>query len=229
MLSLLRILLLLPFFSGVLSGQTVISFEPVLDGQALVLDAGSATGFEGAAAGAKKVEVLRWYLSNLELLRDGKAVFTPQKRHHLFDAEKPASLRLQLATEPDLSYDELRFTLGVDSLTAASGVFGEDLDPTNGMYWTWRSGYINFKLEGRSPECPARKNRFQFHVGGFQRPFAAQRIVRLAVSPAKNIRIMVDLDRFFAAVDLAEEYQVMSPDVGSAEMANLLVEMFQLK
>lgn len=223
----LRFLLFLSLLSGSVSGQTTLSFEPLLGGRVLVMNDDAGAGFGGEHAGAKKVEVLRWYLSDLELLRGGKTVFTPKKRHHLLDAEKPASLRLQLATEPNLSYDELRFTLGVDSLTAASGVFGQDLDPTNGMYWTWRSGYINFKLEGTAPECPARKNRFQFHVGGFQGPFAAQRVVRLAVSPAKNIRIMVDLDRFFTAVDLKEKYQVMSPDVGSAEMADVLVSLFQ--
>jgi hypothetical protein len=218
-------------FSSALSAQTVLSFQPLLDGQSIVLGAsieGEAAGAEqGRRAGTNKVEILRWYLSNIELLQDGEVVFTPKKRHHLLDIEVPESLDLQLATATSLPYDELRFTLGVDSLTAAAGVFGGDLDPTNGLYWTWRSGYINFKLEGTSPKCPARKNRFQFHVGGFQGPFASQRNISLAVTPAETIRIDVDLDRFFKAVNLRKQYQVMSPNEASAEMADLLAEIFQ--
>lgn len=125
----LRFLLFLSLLSGSVSGQITLSFEPLLGGRVLVMNDDAGAGFGGEHAGAKKVEVLRWYLSDLELLRGGKTVFTPKKRHHMLDAEKPASLRLQLATEPNLSYDELRFTLGVDSLTAASGVFGQDLGP----------------------------------------------------------------------------------------------------
>lgn len=213
--------------SGSLRAQTVVHFLPTLAGKPLVLAQDTDTDL-GADAGARQVETLRWYLSDLELLRDGKPVFVAKKRHHLLDAAQPESLSLHLPTGPDLHYDELRFILGVDSLTAASGAFGEDLDPTNGMYWTWRSGYINFKLEGSAPECPARKHRFQFHVGGFQGPFASQRQVRLPVSPAEVIRINVNLDRFFKAVDLKKQYQVMSPNAGSAELADLLVELFRL-
>ena len=232
--------------TGLLPAQTTVRFEPVLEGKpfALVTKSGDSGGAvpssgntssgshassgEGAAAGAVRVEVLRWYLSDLVLLRNGKPVFTPEKRHHLLDAEEPGSLDLQLATTPGLKYDEIRFTLGVDSLTAASGAFGDDLDPTNGMYWTWRSGYINFKLEGTAPECPARKNRFQFHVGGFQGAFASQREVRLAVSPAPLVHIEVDLDRFFRLVDVGERYQIMSPTKTSAELADLLANLFTI-
>ena len=223
-----RSFLLFFVLSGSLCGQTTVRFEPVLNDSTFTITNKNDKNL-GAAAGAVKVEVLRWYLSDLTLLRNGKPVCTTEKRHHLLDAEKPGSLQLQLNTEPNLAYDELRFTLGVDSLTAAAGAFGGDLDPTNGMYWTWRSGYINFKLEGTSPECPARKKRFQFHIGGFQGPFASQREVRLAASPTPLVHIEVDLDRFFTAVDLAKEYQVMSPSETSAELADLLGGVFWVR
>ncbi|MFT4749792.1 MAG: hypothetical protein ACI819_000217 [Neolewinella sp.] len=220
-------LFLFVVFSPVLPAQTVVKFQPLLNGDVLELGDGLVTE-RSQSTGAKQVEVLRWYLSDIEFLRNGKVVFTPKKRHHLLDAEIPKSLDLQLATDTSLLYDELRFTLGVDSLTAASGAFGGDLDPTNGMYWTWRSGYINFKLEGTSPACPARKNRFQFHVGGFHGPFASQRKVSLAVTPAAVIRIDLDFDRFFKAVDLRKQYQVMSPNEASAELADLLAGVFRM-
>jgi hypothetical protein len=223
----LRILLLVLGLGTILQAQPLqVIFTPTLADKAL--------DFSGAAAGAEQVdegkglavEALRFYLSDVVLLKGDSVVHRAAKRHHLLDAEQPESLRLPLQTVAD--YDELRFTLGVDSLTAASGAFGGDLDPTNGMYWTWRSGYINFKLEGTSPDCPARKNRFQFHVGGFQGPFNSEREVRLKVTAGSTIPIQINLDHFFDQADLSKNYQVMSPNEEAMRVADLMVELFQV-
>jgi hypothetical protein len=216
-------------FSTLSAQEVTVTFLPVLEGKVLQL------AEEGAAAGAGEVkksngltlEILRFYLSKVVLLKDGVVVHRAAKKHYLLDAERPETLRLPLQTTAD--FDELRFTLGVDSLTAASGAFGGDLDPTNGMYWTWRSGYINFKLEGTSPDCPARKHRFQFHVGGFQGTFNAEREISLPVSPGVSIPIQINLDRFFAKTDLSTDYQVMSPSARSVAMADLLVALFVVR
>ncbi len=221
----LRALLLVFSLSFGLQAQpTEVVFTPVLGGKVLDFPGADA----GAAAVTKShdltVETLRFYLSKVVLLKDGIIVHRATKQHHLLDAERPETLHLPL--QPKTDYDELRFTLGVDSLTAASGAFGGDLDPTNGMYWTWRSGYINFKLEGTSPDCPARQHRFQFHVGGFQAPFNSEREVRLRVSPSSVIPVQLDLDRFFEETDLRTEYQIMSPSARSMVLGDLLSELF---
>ena len=39
--------------------------------------------------------------------------------------------------------------LGVDSVLNYNGVHEGALDPINGMYWTWQTGYIHCKLEGK--------------------------------------------------------------------------------
>jgi hypothetical protein len=215
-------LCLILLFSTLSAQEVTIAFQPMLEGQALQL------AEEGGAAGAEKVvEALRFYLSDVALLSEGQVVSAADKRHHLLDAAKPETMQLPLSVPEGTAYDELRFTLGVDSLTAASGAFGADLDPTNGMYWTWRSGYINFKLEGTAPECPARKHRFQFHVGGFQGPFNSEREVRLTVNPSSAIPIQINLDHFFDQVDLKEEYQVMSPNEEAMGVADLVAGLFK--
>jgi hypothetical protein len=220
---LLLSLLLFPL-SSLSAQQVVVEFQPVLRNTPLqVAD-------EGGAAGAEKVvEVLRFYLSDVTLLNEGQVVSTSNKRHHLLDAAKPETMHLPLSVQEGGTYDELHFTLGVDSLTAASGAFGGDLDPTNGMYWTWRSGYINFKLEGTSPNCPARKNRFQFHVGGFQGGFNSEREISLEVSPNTVIPVQINLDHFFAKTDLSTNYQIMSPNSRSAALADFLVDLFRVE
>lgn len=37
-----------------------------------------------------------------------------------------------------------------------------DLDPLNGMYWAWNSGYINMKIEGITPKCQDATIYFNF-------------------------------------------------------------------
>lgn len=223
-MKLLFLFLLLFPLSPLSAQQVIVEFQPVLGSTALQL------ADEGGAAGAEKVvEALRFYLSDIALLSEGQVVSTSNKRHHLLDAAKPETMQLPLSVPEGGTYDELHFTLGVDSLTAASGAFGADLDPTNGMYWTWRSGYINFKLEGTSPDCPARKHRFQFHVGGFQAPFNSQREIKLRVSPNAVIPVQLNLDHFFAKTDLSTNYQIMSPNSRSAALADLLVDLFRVE
>ena len=86
--------------------------------------------------------------------------------YQLVNAENDKSLQLD--------FEEIgsnTFYLGVDSLTNSNGAMGGDLDPTKGMYWTWQSGYINVKIEGKYSGCNTRNNKFQFHLGGYQNPF----------------------------------------------------------
>lgn len=215
-------LLLLLFTTSTLFAQAcAVVFVPHLHGAPLAL------GKSGADAGAGEVvEAMQFYLSDLALLNDGQVVSTSTKRHHLLDAEKPKTLRLPLSVPDGVAYDELRFTLGVDSLTSAAGVFAGDLDPTNGLYWTWRSGYINFKLEGTAPGCPARNHRFQFHLGGFQAPYNSTQKISLSVHPAAVIPVSIDLDRFFAALDLSAEYRVMQPGAAAQRLAEVLAGAF---
>ena len=117
------------------------------------------------------IETLKFYMSNLLFYDDGKCVDTMNKKHLLIDLGKKNSDDFILLQAINTEFNEIKFQLGIDSTTNSSGALGKDLDPTKGMYWTWQSGYVNFKLEGTSKACPARNHFFQFHIGGFQHPF----------------------------------------------------------
>ena len=97
---------------------------------------------------------LKLYLTNFQLLAEGEVVWKERKSYHLLNLESPSSMQLVLNVPSKLVFDQIQFDLGTDSLTNVSGAFGGDLDPVKGMYWTWNSGYINFKLEGTYPLCP---------------------------------------------------------------------------
>ncbi|MEM8897198.1 MAG: MbnP family protein [Bacteroidota bacterium] len=189
---------------------------------------GSAVSLYGSAEEGIQIEAFKVYLSRFILWEEGELVYDEPNSFHLLDAEDPASLKFSLTLPEGLSYTNLSFSLGIDSLTSVSGVFGGDLDPTNGMYWSWQSGYINFKLEGTSPDCPARHNRFQYHIGGYNPPFNMLREVSLAVSSKGIIPIEIELDKFLGPIDLTSCYQIMSPSKQAMELADLLPTLFTI-
>lgn len=96
-----------------------------------------------------QLETLKIYISELSILNDKNVIWKEQNSFHLIDFSHPSTLLLILKLPSYQSFNKLKFNLGIDSLTNVSGAMGGDLDPTNGMYWTWQSGYINFKLEGK--------------------------------------------------------------------------------
>jgi hypothetical protein len=173
-------------------------------------------------------DVIRFYISNVQFFYEEEFISSLEKEHHLVDLENPESLKINLGKNAQLDFNKIKFDLGIDSLTNVSGAFGGDLDPTNGMYWTWQSGYINFKLEGVTPSCPARKNFFKFHLGGYQALFSNVQSVELDISDKKNILIELPIDQLLEKIDLSKTYQIMSPSQPAVNMAKLIASLFSI-
>lgn len=169
---------------------------------------------------------LKFYISNLRYYKNDSLVCTSRKRAHLIDFASVKSL--QIAEERLLEYDKIVFNIGIDSLTNVTGIFDGDLDPVNGMYWTWQSGYINFKLEGNATHCPARNNKFYWHIGGYLEPFYAMREIALDCNSNKPIEIVIQLDELFKKIDVSKVYNVMSPNEKAIHIADVLPKIFKI-
>lgn len=135
---------------------------------------------------------------------------------------------MTLILKPDtkVQYDQIRFNLGIDSITNTVGLLGGDLDPVKGMYGTWQSGYINIKIEGSSLKCKTRKNEFQFHLGGYLATYNPLQEITLAVQSEKNITVNIDLSRFFEAIDLSRQNHIMSPGKEAMTLSEAAAKMF---
>ncbi|HPH91802.1 MAG TPA: hypothetical protein PLZ68_13315, partial [Ferruginibacter sp.] len=158
-----------------------------------------------------EISVIRFYVSNISFYQNNQLVAELEKKNHLVDIENPASQLIQHIGEKKIQYNSIHFSIGVDSLTNVSGAMGGDLDPVNGMYWTWQSGYINFKLEGKTKLCPARKNQFTYHIGGYEYPYNTLQQVELPVVHNNDIMIDIDIRQLLNQLQLNEVYEVMSP------------------
>ena len=137
-------------------------------------------------------------------------------------------ISLPIKEEKVFEFDNIKFNIGIDSLTNVSGVFDGDLDPVNGMYWTWQSGYINFKLEGTASHCPARNHKFYWHIGGYLEPFSAMRVIALNCNSDSSDKIVIQLDDLFEAIDVSKTYQVMSPNEKAIQIADFFPKIFKI-
>ncbi len=191
-----------------------VEFVPHWQGR--VLDFGLS--YDPSISPGFHIETLKFYVSAVELWRKGKKVYSEEKSYHLIEASTPEKRSFRLDLPADLIFDELQFCLGIDSLTNVQGAQGGDLDPRYGMYWTWQSGYIHFKLEGTAAECPTPKHRFTYHLGGYQAPHAAYTTLALDVLPQAEISIGFDLGQVFQSIDLPSTYRIMRPGPQAAEM-----------
>lgn len=171
---------------------------------------------------------LKFYVGNICLISDANEVDSVGKMYHLIDWEIETTHNLQLPNVDLVNVSKVSFTLGVDSITNYSGALGGDLDPTKGMYWTWQTGYINFKLEGKSPVCKTRNNAFVFHLGGFQEPFYAIQSLSFSIKDKQEIHLVFDLDLFLKQIDLINLNHIMSPSVDAVNLSKKVASSFNI-
>ena len=163
---------------------------------------------------------LKFYISNIECVEKNKTIWSENNSYHLVDISDNKSLKVSLIIPSKISFDQLNFNIGIDSITNVSGAMGGDLDPTKGMYWTWQNGYINIKLEGKSNVCNTRNNEFEFHLGGYQYPNYNMRKIELIVKDNSNLNVFIDLEKFISSIDLTNHHHIMEPSSGAMIVTN---------
>lgn len=172
---------------------------------------------------------LKFYVSDFQIEFEDKSTFKDNKSH-LIDFEKPNSTIFPISKTYKKKIIRINFSIGVDSLSSVSGALSGDLDPSNGMYWAWQSGYINMKIEGTSSSCQTRKNVFNFHIGGYLKPYYALRKIEFPINTLQNqINLTLDLEKFFSEIDLKETNSVMIPGTKAMELATLSSKIFNIE
>lgn len=216
-------------YGGCLMAQSTtgikLSFRVVSGSEVLNLTEPVSTVIDGDTM---TIETFKCYISGIELWHQGTPVWKEDNSYHLLDAAESTTLQLALNTPENTVYDQLKFYLGIDSLTNAGGAKGGDLDPTRGMYWAWQSGYINFKLEGKSGHCPTRNQEFAFHLGGYLSPYNSLQTVVLETQKRNDMVIDIDVEQFLSGIDLSVQYQVMTPGNEAIILAEKASHVFRI-
>ena len=145
------------------------------------------------------VSNFKYYIGNIRLKKaDGKSFFLPD--YFLVDERDEDSKQIMLTDVPEGNYTAVEFLIGVDSAHNCSGAQAGALDPVNGMFWAWNTGYIFLKLEGQSPASKSPGTTLEYHIGGYKQPDNCIRKVtlnfknNLAVSAANTCSVNIKTD-----------------------------------
>jgi len=152
-------------------GQLTIEFDNRIGEENLELN----TDYTNSSGETFRISKLNYYISNIVLTtNDGREFTVPQESSYFLIMEnEEESQEIVIDHIPAGNYNKITFVIGVDSIRSTMDISQRQgvLDPAqghDGMYWTWNSGYIFFKMEGSSPAAPAdQDNKFYYHIGGY--------------------------------------------------------------
>ncbi len=210
------------------NAQESVTFrwEASLKGQPLNLNEKIAQNDNGDSI---QITSLRFYISSIKLMKEQHSVQQLKTESHLIDWEVTASRSLTMPCGRDSIFDSVRFQLGVDSSLQAQGIGSGDLDPVLGMYWTWQSGYINFKLEGEYLPLQEKPVKIALHLGGFMAPYATSRLIQIPMLGQENdVTINIELDGLLAQALRNHTNQVMSPGEAAVQLSDVLAQSFKV-
>lgn len=174
-----------------------------------------------------QLNTLRFYLHGVELSNQGTQVWASGNNHFLVDALKDSSFSVELPLPEHLKYDELSFIVGVDSALQVNGAHSGVLDPMEGMYWTWQSGYIHWKLEADA-KIRGKREVITWHVGGYRQPFNTLRKVTIpVVSGEARMKIGIDVFSLLADWQSDIDYSIMSPSKQAMHLADQFQNAFR--
>lgn len=156
----------------------------------------SDSTYYSALGEAYQIKRLKYYIS-----RQG---FANDLKDTAFLIDAFSNTGFEIKVKPG-TFIEFIFTLGIDSIMQSTGAQTGALDVMNGMFWTWNSGYINFKLEGYADSSSADLNRIEHHIGGYRQPFATDKKIIInfkkpfKIKPNKKYELALNfnLDEYF--------------------------------
>lgn len=147
-------------------GYLRVEFSNFVGDDSLELDSGR---YKNKLGQDFTVSNFKYYVSDFKLYTAKGDIYN-FPREFLVRADDPKSFAMTLTAIPDGDYTSMSFTLGVDSAQNCSGAQSGALDPVNGMFWTWNTGYVFMKLEGKSSFSKSSGNIFEYHIGGYKAP-----------------------------------------------------------
>ena len=204
-------------------------FIPTMDGQPLVMNSKTYTN---AAGEPFIVTVNKYFVSNFSLIGEDGTSVALSPSYFLVDADSLRTVSITSVLKG--RYTKVSFMIGVDSLKNVSGLQEGDLDPAGrakGMYWDWNAGYIQAKMEGKSPASNLVDSSLLYHIGGFAGQYNPLRMVTLDLptvlvmepNKAPLLQIQSELSTWFAgppAMLFKDKGQVMTPGKESVSIAN---------
>jgi hypothetical protein len=162
-----------------------------------------------------RIDKLRWYVSLPPAGKKGSKAW-------LLDLADSASLNQQMSRHVN---NKISLLFGIDSAIQVAGVGTGALDPLRGMYWTWQTGYVQWKMEG-AIRVDGIESQLELHLGGFDGPANAQVLLPkyLFDSSVDSVVASWDISPFLAEVVHRKKYGVMSPSPIARDYCRIIAD-----
>ncbi len=151
------------------------------------------------------VNSMKYYISNVTLVDDSGAEINAGN-YNLVDISDPTTHQFTLDQFPVGNYTQLKFMMGVDSSKNYAGAQTGDLDPVNGMFWDWSSGYIFFKHEGSFVDTTGFQEGVYYHYGT-QKGLVNVTLpldIELTKNDAHKVILNFDLDKVYSSPNMID-------------------------
>ncbi len=188
------------FISGVAEGQSaVVVYHQVKLGEVQVLLGEWQKSDSNVSV---RIDKLRWYVSLPPAGKKGSKAW-------LLDLADSASLDQQMSRPVN---NKISLLFGIDSAIQVGGVGTGALDPLRGMYWTWQTGYVQWKMEG-AIRVDGVESPLELHLGGFDGATKSQSMLSdyLIYPTTNSVIAQWDILPFLAEVVRRKKFGVMSP------------------
>jgi hypothetical protein len=162
-----------------------------------------------------RIDKLRWYLSLPTAGKKGSKAW-------LLDLADSASLYQQMSRPVN---NKISLLFGIDSAIQVAGVGTGALDPLRGMYWTWQTGYVQWKMEG-AIRVDGLESPLELHLGGFDGATKSQSMLSdYLIYPTTNSVIAEwDISPFLSEVVRRKKFGVMSPSPIAREYCRIIAD-----
>ena len=151
------------------------------------------------------IEELSLYISDIKIQTKDNEI---SKVVHLIKLNDSNSFEIMNEQLPGLK--TVSFHVGLDSILNTNMDYSGDLDPIHGLYWAWHTGYIHFKLVGKSSNSSHPKCLMDYHIGGYKYPYNTS--FPLQIDHVQSI-IYLDLLPLFEKknIDPSKKHQIVIP------------------
>jgi len=205
------LLFLWSLISGVAEGQSaVVVYHQVKLGEVPVLLGEWQKSDSNVSV---RIDKLRWYVSLPTAGKKGSKAW-------LLDLADSASLDQQMSRPVN---NKISLLFGIDSTIQVGGVGTGALDPLRGMYWTWQTGYVQWKMEG-AIRVDGVESPLELHLGGFDGATKSQSMLSdyLIYPTTNSVIAQWDILPFLAEVVHQKKYGVMSPSPIAREYCRII-------
>lgn len=216
------------------SGNFTLHFDNKVGNADVVLN---STWYTNQNGDSFQLSMLNYYISNIVFTSKDGSKHTEAESYHLIEQSKDASHKFTISNVPPGDYSSITMVIGVDSLRNVSGAQTGALDPINGMFWSWNTGYIMAKMEGNSPKSP--NGKIKYHVGGFKGDNNVLKTVTLEFPHHETINgntielhIKADISKWFYGtkqVAIADIYDIHMPGAAAKSIAGNYSQMFSIE